>query len=128
VKKGFEQLLTLDDPLCGKIMHHFWSKPSSQASNYLLSVSDSPYAPLDLEMADDWKMSFQSLLPEPKPLGSAFILDQFLVNNGPTLQQWIVRWLTRFLQDIPHKNNEEAQVLTDLLLGPPTVEAARRCK
>jgi hypothetical protein len=95
-------------------------------SDYLLL--DSPYAPLDMGMEDDWKPNFERLLPEPKPLGIAFIQNGSLDDDSQLHHQSMVPRLTSFLGSIPHKSDEEAQALIDLLLGPPTVEAARRCK
>jgi hypothetical protein len=77
-------------------------------------------------MADDWKTSFEGLLSEPKPLGIAFV--QNTSYDSRIDQQSMIPGLTDFLANVPYKNKEEAQALTDLLLGPPTVEAARRCK
>jgi hypothetical protein len=77
-------------------------------------------------MEDDWKTSFGGLLSEPKPLGIALVQN---TSYGSRIdQQSIISRLTGFLANVPHKNKEESQALIDLLLGPPTVEAARRCK
>jgi hypothetical protein len=81
-----------------------------------------------MEMGDDWRTSFEGLLPEPKPLGIAFVQYPSLDNDSWIDQQSMIPRLTNCLKNIPYKSDEEAQALTDLLLGPPTVEAVRRCK
>jgi hypothetical protein len=79
-------------------------------------------------MGDEWRTSFIDLLPEPKPLGIAFVQNTSWDNDSRIDQQSMIPILTNFLENIPYKSNEEAQALTDLLLGPPAVEAVRRCK
>jgi hypothetical protein len=90
-------------------------------------LSDSPYATIDMEMEDDWKVVFQRLRPEPKPFGITFLQQGSLDVDDLVHQRCTTTMLTSFLANIPRKNDKEAQLLEELLLGPPTIEAARRC-
>lgn len=80
---------------------------------------------LDMEMSDEWKLVFQNLPPQPISLGMT-VLRRTL--NALVHEDCTVTTLATFLGNIPHKNEEEANLLKELLLAPPTVEAARRCK
>jgi hypothetical protein len=125
VKRGFQDIITLNDPLCGDILDHFWPESSSPMPSQLLS--DSPYAAIDMGMDDDLRMLFQNPSPMPKPFGIALLQEQPFDNDDLVYQQGMIPNLTSFLANIPYVDEKEAQVLRELLLGPPSIEAARRC-
>jgi hypothetical protein len=89
-------------------------------------LSNSLYATIDIGIGDDWKVVFQQLHPEPKPFGITFLQQGSLDNDDLVHQRCTMTMLTSFLANVPCKNNKEAQLLEELLLRPPTIEAARR--
>jgi hypothetical protein len=95
-------------------------------SNRLLS--DSPYASIDMGMDDDGlKMMFQQVHPMPKPFGIALAPNDRLYNDSIIRQDEIALRVTNVLANVPYKDEKDVQVLKDLLLGPPTINAVLRC-
>jgi hypothetical protein len=92
-----------------------------------LLLSDSPYDGIDMCMGDDLEILFHNPYPMPKPFGIALLRNNAFDTDGIVHQTLMVPKLTSFLANIPCKDDKEVQALRDLLLGPPTIEAARRC-
>lgn len=90
-------------------------------------LSDSPYAAVDLDMDDDWKMVFQQSAAQSESSGITALQNRSFDNDGLIYHQEILK-LTSFVANIPFEDEKEVQVVKKLLLGPPTIEAARRCK
>lgn len=129
VIKGFNQILTSNDALCQDSLNHFWKPPISPMQ---LAYSDYPSTTtmrclpsvscLDTELID------QTLLF--KPFGVNLLHEDNNRQNLDTFEriQQASTDLPILLANMPHTSHEESQALIGLLLGPPTIEAARRCK
>lgn len=118
----------MEHPFQGNVVNNFWPEHSSEMSNQLQYVPE--YADLYEDMDPDWKAIFQHpfpAFPNPKPFGATFLPNVSLDHNGLIREQQRVLKLTSILANIPYKTDAEVRVLNDVLFGPPTIEAARRC-
>ena len=88
-----------------------------------------------LEMCDTLEFT-QALEIHPtrmrllKPFGVVLSENSYRYNNLDNLEciQRASQDLPSILASMPQTNEGEVKLLTDLLLGPPTIEAAQRCK
>lgn len=125
VKKGFEQMLTLDNGLGQNVIGHFWPQSTPKLVDYCLL--DAPFSStIDSYMDNDLGSEFSYDIPRPKPFG----INLLYHNDSDVLacQQEATATLPSILANMPHKDNGEVEALSTLLLGPPTIEAARRCE
>ncbi|KAH7317270.1 ankyrin repeat-containing domain protein [Rhexocercosporidium sp. MPI-PUGE-AT-0058] len=119
-KKWFQNCFVMD----GNLLHNFWPDSSSPLPNQLLS--ESYYADIYTDMDPVWEASFQQPLHKPKPFGISFLQDTSLGHSSLIWEQRKTLMLTSVLANVPFLNDKEAQVLNEVLFGPPTIEAARR--